>query len=319
MHKHLTMDDRLVIARLLKQDFTRSDIARVIGVHHTTISRELQRNSTQENYSAAVAQRKTQKRRIVAKYPSRKIENNPALKRIVHERLVRRHSPDQIYGATGCVSHTTIYAYLYRSFERGVVYLRRQGKKRRVYGTKRAQQALQEAKKRRIDQRPSCIETRARLGDFEGDPVLLGGRKQRLYTLVDRKSGYLLMDKLVPDVSGLADLVYEKTKNFSRKHCMRSITCDNGTEFSLHKMITQDTGIDVFFAYPYHSWERGTNENTNGLIRQFFPKSMHGDRVTVASIKRVQHLLNHRPRKRLGYLTPHEVFVLKKEPVHFKV
>ncbi len=230
IHTHLTMDDRLVIARLRKRDFSHSEIARILGVHHTTVGRELKRNTENGIYSAAVAQKKVRQRRFVAKYPSRKIENDPDLKKLVHQRLALRHSPEQIHGSELCVSHTTIYMYLYRTFPRGVVYLRRQGKKRRIYGTKRVKQAIQESKKVRIDQRPLYTENRQRLGDFEGDTVVLGGRKQRLLTLVDRRSGYLLMDKLVPDACGLADLVYEKTKNFSKRHSMRSITFDNGTE-----------------------------------------------------------------------------------------
>ena len=319
MHKHLITDDRLVIARLWKREFSKSGIARIVGVHHTTICREIKRNSENEIYRASIAKEKIIQRRYDAKYPSRKIENDPELKSIIHDHLHLHYSPEQIEGRFKCVSHMTIYNYVYHSFPRGKVYLRRKGKKRRIYGTKRAKKALQEAKNVRIDQRPICIEDRERIVDFEGDTVILGGRKQRLFTLVDRKSGYLLMSKLVPDIRGIADLVREKTKNFSKRYIIKSITFDNGTEFSLHKDIKRETGADIFFAYPYHSWERGMNENTNGLIREFFPKDMHGDKVSLSFIKRVQYLLNHRPRKRLNYLTPYEFFVLKKEPVHFKV
>ena len=292
MHSHLTIDDRLVIARLHNKDVSCRAIAKILGVHHTTVSRELRRNVQHGTYRAAVAQRCTAARRTAAKAAARKIENDPWLQKVVHAGLRKTLSPEQVSGRLNlqgiAVSHTTIYRYLYRSYPRGRVYLRRKGKKRRIYGTKRAKQALQEAKKVRIDQRPQWIEQRQRLGDFEGDTVILGGRKQRLYTLVDRKSGYLLMAKLVPHGSyGLSDLVRKETKKYARRHTIKSITYDNGSEFTQHRCISRDTGIPIYFAYPYHSWERGTNENTNGLIREFFPKDRHGDTISVYGIRKL--------------------------------
>ena len=151
------------------------------------------------------------------------------------------------------------------------------------------------------------------MGDFEGDTVILGGRRQRLYTLVDRKSGYLIVRKLVPDnLNGLSDLVLSETLKVKNK--IKTITFDNGSEFAQHKNIEQKSNIKVYFAYPYHSWERGTNENTNGLIRQFFPKKKQGATISVSDISRVQSLINHRPRKRLNWLTPYQVFVEKMDP-----
>lgn len=323
MHKHLTTNDRVVIARLHKSGHSQSAIAQIVNVHRSTINRELKRNTNKGVYRAAVAKNKTRQRRCDAKKSTRIIENSLTLECEIKKRIHLYHSPEQISGRLKrkgiCISHTTIYAYLYRSYPRARVYLRHP-KKRRLYGTKRAKQQQQEEKKVRIDQRASLIENRERLGDFEGDTMILGGRKQRLYTLVDRRSGYAMIRKLMPTrTHGLADLIYEKTKHLARRHSIHSITYDNGSEFSLHEMIKKTTGATVYFAYPYHSWERGTNENTNGLIRQFFPKKLHGDRVDACTISKVQHLLNHRPRKRLDYLTPYEVFVLNKDLLHLKV
>lgn len=321
MYKQLTMNDRIVIARLLKQFHTYVEIAKVVGVHPATISREIKRNSIRKKYKAIHAKEKTIQRRCDAKYASRIIENDILLQKRIRYFLSQYYSPEQISGRliheNILISHTTIYAYIIRTYPKGSMYLRHP-KRRRIYGTKRVKQSIQEAKKVRIDKRPLCIENRTRLGDFEGDTVILGGRKQRLYTLVDRKSGYLLMTKLVPDVYGVSDLIHKDTKKLSKKYDIKSITYDNGSEFSLHKMIARDTDISIYFAYPYHSWERGSNENTNGLIRQFFPKRMMGDTISEYAIRKVQDNLNHRPRKRLGYLTPHEVYILKKN-VHLKV
>ena len=315
MYKQLTMNDRIVIARLLKQSYTYSKIAKIIGVHPSTISREIKRNSIRKRYKASYAKNKLKQRRYSAKYTNRIIENDIVLQKRIKYFLSQYYSPEQISGRLKYenifISHTTIYAYIVRTYPKGKMYLRHP-QRRRIYGTKRVKQRLQEVKKVRIDKRPKCIENRTRLGDFEGDTVILGGRKQRLYTLVDRKSGYLLMTKLVPNIYGVSDLIYKDTKKLFKKYDIKSITYDNGSEFSLHKLITRDTNIPIYFAYPYHSWERGSNENTNGLIRQFFPKRMMGDTISEYAIRKVQDNLNHRPRKRLGYLTPHEVYVLKK-------
>lgn len=314
------MSERIVIARLKKREFSQRRISEILGVHASTISRELKRNGHKGVYKAFMAKEKARERRFQAKYVSRKVEHSRRLQKLIAYYRKKYYSPEQIAGRLKLrgiyVSHPTIYRYLYRTHGRDGTYLRHQ-KKRRVYGTKRAKQTLQEAKKKRIDQRPTHIDTRKHLGDFEGDTIVLGGRKQRLLTLVDRKSGFLLMKKLVPRIKGVSDLVHEETKKFSNMYPLKSLTFDNGTEFSLHKMIENDV-CPVYFAYPYHSWERGTSENTNGLVRQFFPKKMSGDSITGKAVSSVQDLLNHRPRKRLHYLTPFEVFVLKMKPVHFR-
>jgi IS30 family transposase len=194
--------------------------------------------------------------------------------------------------------------------------LRRKGKKYRKTKKSSSFQSIT-APKTMIDERPSVIERRERLGDFEGDTVLLNGL-ERLYTLVDRKSGYLLV-RHIPN--GHAQTIYEETLKIYEKYKDKilSITYDNGIEFSYHDLITIDTKISIYFCYPYHSWERGTNENTNGLLRQYFPKKAFHGKITESDIKKIEDKLNNRPRKRLNYLTPYEVFVKKMKPENFQV
>jgi len=183
------------------------------------------------------------------------------------------------------------------------------GKYRRRYGTKIREKQREEAKKQRIDARPEIIEKRCRLGDWEGDTVVGKRGSGSLITNVDRMSGYLIMDYVS---KATAEAIKEKSVARFRnlpKRKKHSITYDNGTEFSDYELIERETKMNVYFAYPYHSWERGTNENTNGLIRQFFPKKSSFAAIVENDIKRVMRLLNSRPRKRLGYLTPFEVFI----------
>ena len=192
--------------------------------------------------------------------------------------------------------------------------LRRKGKKYRKTSKLHKYQSIT-APKTMIDQRPEIINNRKRIGDFEGDLIKLNG-KEVLYTLVDRKSKYTFITYLS---NGYADLVNEATikifkKLKRKKQKIKSITLDNGVEFSKHDLLTSDTGIPIYFCFPYHSWEKGTNENTNGLIRQYFPKGKIHDKISLSKIKKVQDKLNHRPRKSLNWLTPHEVFIEGLDP-----
>jgi IS30 family transposase len=324
MYKHFNNNDRVLLVFLLKKNLSYRKIAKELNMSVSSVSREIKRNSFNGRYGVVIAKKKSKQRRLNSKYNKRIIESNIVLRKKIIRYLKKYYSPEQISGILKLkyninISTKTIYSFLKRSFSKSKYYLRHP-KKRRNYGTKRFKKALKESSIKRIDKRSILIKERVRLGDFEGDTVILGGRKQRLLTLVDRKSGYLIIRKLVPDKKlSLSDLVVKETLTFKNK--IKTITFDNGSEFAQYKTIEDNSNIDIYFAYPYHSWERGTNENTNGLIRQFFPKGMNGDRISLSNIKKIENLLNHRPRKRLNYLTPYEVFVEKKEPskvLHFK-
>jgi transposase, IS30 family len=184
------------------------------------------------------------------------------------------------------------------------------GKYRRRHGTRQRRKECEEMKKNRIDTRPQEVETRERIGDWEGDTIVGGEKSQHILTHVDRRSGYLMADKLdhaTAIETQLKTLARFRLLPDDKKH---SLTYDNGVQFSLHQGTEQKSGIPIFFAYPYHSWERGTNENTNGLLRQYYPKGSMFNHITQPQLDQTVNLINNRPRKRLNYLTPYEVFEL---------
>jgi len=181
------------------------------------------------------------------------------------------------------------------------------GKYRRRYGTRiRIEQQL-EAKKKRITERPAEVETREIIGHWEGDTIV-SADNQHILTHVERKSGLLLGDKLKRGTAELTRIkTTERFKSIPKRKKL-TMTYDNGSTFAEHELTEKKTGIVIYFAYPYHSWERGTNENCNGLLRQFFPKKSAFATITQEAIDEACGLINNRPRKRLGYLTPNEVF-----------
>jgi len=319
-YSHITPSQRNELSALLRAGLKQKEIAKVLKKDRTTIFRERKRNKTinSTGYDAKIAKEKTKQRRIKANQRFRRLENSQWLENYVVYRIREYWSPEQISGRLkeDCpnqknrqIGKDSIYKFIYNQRKDLVKYLRCQkGKYRRRYGTRIREKEREKLKKRRIDQRSGIIEERRRIGDFEGDTVQGEERTKLILTNVDRKSGYLLADKLEEKK---AELVKEKTVSRFKKipeDKKFSFTFDNGTEFSEHEGIERETRMTVFFAYPYHSWERGTNENTNGLLRQFFPKKTPFARITQKDIDKVVNLINHRPRKRLNYMTPHEVF-----------
>lgn len=308
-YKHFTKEDRIKLSVLLKAGVKRKEISRILNKNEASIWREINRNSLKEKYLPSVANRETRKRKGHRK---KKIENDAWLKKYILTKLKLYWSPEQIAGKLRrekiIICHETIYTYIIRH-KKLRKYLRSQkGRYRRRHGTPKREKTREYEKKRWIGERPDVINQRARIGDWEGDTIIGKEKTQRILTHVERVSGYLLADKL--DVV-TSEIVAEKTiKHFKKfpKRKRTSITYDNGTEFSAHEIIERKTKAVVYFANPYHSWERGTNENTNGLIRQFFPKKSFFATVTQVEVDRVVKLLNRRPRKRLSYLTPFEMF-----------
>lgn len=313
-YHHFTQEERTLLSALRRKSLTQEAIARELTKSQSAISRELKRNRTNGIYHAYEAKRKVEQRQQQAQQPRRRIENDPWLRKYVIKKLKKSWSPEQITGRVRkdhniIVCHETIYKYIYHQRPDLKKYLRcKKGRYRRRYGAKIRVKQREELKKTRIDQRPKVIEERARLGDFEGDTIVGQRGSGSLITYVDRHSGYTLID-YVPRAT--AQTVRETTiQRFNRlpRSTKYTITYDNGSEFEDHELIARETKMDIYFAYPYHSWERGTNENTNGLIRQFFPKQTSFIAITQKDTMRVERLLNTRPRKRLAYLTPTEVF-----------
>jgi len=319
-HQHITSIQRNNLAVLIRTKLQKKDIAKLLSKDRSTIYRELKRNHTDNivGYDVGVAKRLTEQRRIKANSRFRKIENDKNIEKYIIKKLKLYWSPEQIAGRLKkdnrkkIVGKDTIYKFIYQKRPRLVKYLRCQkGGYRRRYGTRIKEKQREEAKKKRIDQRSKIIEQRERIGDWEGDTMIGTDRKSAILTHVERKSGLLLADKLK---RATKDNTHQTTiKRFNRipKNKRYSITYDNGTEFSEHEAIGRDTKMEIYFAYPYHSWERGTNENTNGLLRQFFPKKTSFNNIEQKELNRVVWLINNRPRKRHNYSSPIEMFERK--------
>ena len=304
-YTQLTQEQRYQIYALLKMEHSQSEIGKVIGVHRATICRELKRNCGKRGYRAKQAHQFAHTRR--KKVKTRIRAEDWAL---VEEKLRQDWSPEQI---SGCmkkaglrISHEHIYQYVYADKRTGGslwTHLRCQKKRRKRAGGRDRRGMI--PGRVSIEQRPKVVEERVRLGDWEGDTII--GRRHRgaLLTLVDRKSGYTLIGKLTKCEA--QQVVEQSTELLKPMPYVETLTVDNGKEFAGHAKITDQTGAAVYFAHPYASWERGTNENTNGLIRQYLPKKRRLDDVAEHELAEIMLRLNHRPRKRLDYQTPHEV------------
>lgn len=318
-YKHFTPEQRNELCVLLRTKIKKKDIARLLNKDRTTIWRERKRAETNGRYYVKKAKRSAKEKRLKANARFRKIENDKYLRRHIIKKLKRYWSPEQIAGRWNKyhkrkhIGKDTIYKYIYNQRKDLVRYLRCQkGKYRRRYGTRIREKEREKLKKRRIDQRPVEAALRLNLGHWEGDTIL-GKDKYHILTHIERKSGLILADKL--DVV-TAQETREKTKlRFKRfpKDKKLTMTYDNGSTFSDYELTEKDTGFTIYFAYPYHSWERGCNENANGLLRQFFPKKINFATITQQDIQKAVRLLNTRPRKRLNYSTPYEVFYEKQK------
>jgi len=309
-HKHIGPEDWPVIARMLRDEFTGSEIARTLGKDPSAVNRHIKQNGGREGYNVREVRQRKHHQRIAAMDGIRILKG--VLLRSVTTLLKEHYSPEQIAGTLRSKETTivasTIYRYIHERAPHLKKYLRSQkGKYRRKRGTKIREKAREFAKKRRIDERPQIVERRGRLGDFEGDTMLGRDKRVRIVTLVDRRTGYLIA-YLLPKHNAelLTKLAVLRLKRLP-KHKRRTLTLDNGTEFSDWERLEKHTGMTIYFAYPYHSWERGTNENTNGLLRQYFPKSMDFNLITPEELAEVVKRLNDRPRKRLKFKSPKQL------------
>jgi transposase, IS30 family len=320
-YKHITASQRNELSALLRVKTKQKEIAKLLKKDRTTIWREKNRNKKpNKKYHAGTAKEKTTARQVAAHAQQRKIEHNTWLRNYIIKKIKKRWSPEQIAGRikkrwkhdkSRHIGKDSLYKYIHKHRKDLVKYLRCQkGKYRRRYGTRIREKQREEAKKKRIDKRPAIVEKKGRIGDWEGDTIL-GKDKKHILTHAERKSGLLLADKL-----NAVTAEETKKKTIARfkgipeeKKC--TVTYDNGSTFAEYELTEKETGIEVFFAYPYHSWERGCNENANGLLRQYFPKQMSFANVRQEEIDWVVAEINNRPRKRLGYLTPNEVFYEK--------
>lgn len=325
MYKQFTKETRIELTALLRVGHSFKECAEQLGMMKSSITREIARNTNENGrYTGAAAHQRYRERRTQAKASSLKIRNDPQLRRYIYGRLAKRDSPEQIAGrisrkgAHQAISHESIYSWIFHeapALKKQLRRIGRKGKYRRKRGTKKREEMRDEAKIKRIDTRPAVVEARERIGDWEGDTVVGKDARKRLATSVERKSGYGFITKLdVVNMTTMHDALEQRFRTIPKKK-RHTYTYDNGTELGKEDaLLERKIGMTVYRAYPYHSWERGSNENWNGLIRDFFPKGTDFATITNEEVKRVERNLNHRPRKRLDYLTPHEVFILGMVP-----
>lgn len=322
-YTHLTWKDRYVISHLTVAGFSMREIGRRLGRDHSSISREIKRNGP--SYSGGVywydfTHPKAVKRRHQARHYRR--QNHQPLVEYVEDRLRLDWPPEAIAARIRVdfpideqmrISHETIYRWGYLDASQGGDlhnHLRRRHPKRRMqkrYGSGRRFIPGRVS----IDQRPAIVETRERFGDWEGDTLEGAKGKGALATHVERRSRYLIAAKLADKKA--ATMNAQSIPSFLKlpRPMRQTLTVDNGKEFSQFKELEAETGLKVYFADPYAAWQRGTNENTNGLLRFYFPKGTDFLAIMEEEIDLIIEKVNHRPRKCLNYQTPHEVFLKK--------
>ena len=317
-YRHLTIDERESILKMLSEQKDMTHIAESIGRDKGTISRELSRNrcSTGE-YKPHLAQRYYTKRRDASKQPYR-IEQNGRLRQYVRNKLKLYWSPEQIAARLEIdhpdapqmrISPLVIYNWVQRDKNAGGTlykYLRQGHRKRRKKrGSLNNQGQIPD--RRPISERPKAVDKREELGHWEGDTVVGKFHSSFVASHVERKSRYLLVgrtdDKSADSMNATTRRLFRKIPLSKRK----TMTFDNGKEFAGFKALEKAVGFCCYFADPYSSYQRGTNENTNGLLRQFFPKGTDFNTISEEEIDKAAALLNNRPRKCLNYRTPHEV------------
>ena len=308
-YTQLTQEQRYQIYALLKMEHSQTEIAANLGVHKSSISREVRRNHGKRGYRPKQAHEKALKRRR----QKAELKITSETWAFVEDKLRLDWSPEQISGwlrkkSEASVSHEWIYQYVYADKKAGGdlhTHLRCQKKRRKRYGGRDRRGKI--PNRTSIEQRPDVVEQRERLGDWEADTIIGNGRRHAIVTLVDRKSRFTLLERIERCT---ADATEEAIVRLLRPYQLRrlTITCDNGKEFANHQVIARRLQTKVYFAHSYASWERGTNENTNGLIRQYVPKSDDFSNVTADQIAFIKERLNHRPRKCLDFKTPDMVF-----------
>ena len=310
-HTHIGKEDWPCVSRMLRAGHSGSEIARTLGKDASSVNRHIATYGGRDAYDATEVRRRKRMKRIAAMDGVRLIKGG--LLRFIKRSLVDHKSPEQIAGVLkrkGCpIVASTIYRYIKERAPHLQKHLRSQkGKYRRRYGTKIREKQREQAKKRRIDERPGIVERRGRIGDFEGDTLMGRDKRVRIVSYVDRKTGYLIAF-LLPKMNArlCSSLTLEHFKRIPKKK-RKTCTLDNGIEFYDWERLEKKSEMIVYFAYPYHFWERGTNENTNGLLRQYFPKTMDFNLITPEELARIVRKLNNRERKRLGFLSPRHVF-----------
>lgn len=305
-YTHLTQNERYQIYILSSAGHKQNEIAELLNRHPSTIGRELARNRGLRGYRPLQAQQRSVARSGNSRNAPRIA---PAVWAAAREQILLQHSPEQV-AARLPVSHETLYQRIYADKREGGDLWRnlrcqKQRRKRYASGQNRRGKIPD---RRPISQRPASVESRCRIGHWEGDTLIGTGHQQAIVSLVERKSGFCLLAHVRRKTSEAArDAIVQSLAPFKARVC--TLTFDNGLEFARHREIDNALNSTSYFAEPYASWQRGTNENTNGLVRQYLPKSRPFHTVTDDELAMIMNRLNNRPRKRLNWKTPHQVFM----------
>lgn len=312
---HLTYEKRCQIYAHLKSGKSKRAISQLINCSHSTIVREMRRNSSQRGYRIKHAQNAAESRRHQASSKPKKLTND-TIERIKEMLIETQSSPEQIAGRLARkhqtkISPESIYKFIWKDKQQGGTlykHLRHQAKKYNKRSGKNAGRGLI-PNRVDIEQRPEIVNKKERFGDFELDTIVGSNHQGAIVSIVDRASKYTYLD-LVPrgTAEAIQSSICKKLHLLSQQSLIHTYTSDNGKEFSAHEKIVEELGGAFYFAKPYHSWERGLNEHTNGLVRQYFPKGTDFTKLTQEEVADVERKINHRPRKILTFQTPAEVF-----------
>ena len=312
-YHHLDRDQRCQLYTLKERGDSFASIAKALRVDRSTISRELKRNNGKRGYRYKQANEKAQHRRNMTNQQRKKM--TPAMVALIEGKVRLQWSPTQISGwlkksgYANAVSHETIYQHVWRDKQTGGSLYKELRHHRKKYNKRSKGTAGRGCIPNRVDirERPPIVEEKVRVGDWELDTIIGAGQKGAIVSMVDRASKLTMLAKISRKTAEETEAVLVERLTSVREF-VHTLTADNGKEFANHQSIGLALGADFFFATPYHSWERGLNEHTNGLIRQYFPKSTCFDNVSSDDLRKVETLLNNRPRKGLHFSTPLEVF-----------
>jgi IS30 family transposase len=320
-YKRLTLKERIIIETLLKENRSKSYISKQLNRSRSTITKEVKLwvLKPTDFYKADLAHwyaLETNKNKRTLD----KINTYPKLKIFVYRNLLLGTSPELLAGRIKVlypndpimsISYESIYKHIYRHRQSSLgkklikllPYHHHKRRDKRKFCKKRTRIKDQVS----IDNRPSHIEERQEAGHLEGDLMIGVAHKSAIGTIVDRKTRYIIIVKIPNRKSKTVTQEFAKHLNKQPKYLRKTMTYDNGIEMANHKWLSENTGMDIYFAHPYSSWERGTNENTNGLIRRFLPKGTDFNTITTEELKQIENNLNNRPRKVLGFKTPNEI------------
>lgn len=320
-YNRLTLSERVIIETLLKENRSKSYIAEQLGRSRSTISREINRwLGSRFYYTAELANEYAKHLNNTKRYKD-KITLNSSLRVQVYRGLLSGLSPELISGRLKLlypndqsmnISYESIYRYIYShpqgNINKKLIKLLVRHKSRRRTNKKRTGPRSKIKDCISIENRPIAVDDRKEVGHWEGDLLIGPKHNSCIGSIVERKSRYTLLVKLNDKKSKTVCGAFSKKLNKLPLWFRKTMTYDNGTEMAEHKLLTKQTGMDIYFAHPYSSWERGTNENTNGLVRRYYPKKTDFNTVSEADLVKLQNHLNNRPRKVLGFYTSNEIY-----------